>query len=343
MKAARFSSAGDLALTVEEIREPTVSGPTDVVVRIGGAGVCRTDLHILAGHWNDWIPGRPFVPGQENAGWVHEVGSDVGSVTIGDPVIVHTFSTCGLCRACRAGEDQHCERQVAHGITTDGGFAELMLTSERALVKLGNSLEPSVAAPLADAGVTAYHAVDKAVSKLRPGTTAVLLGVGGVGLSGLQCVRARSAARTIVVDPRPGARSLASEHGADHAIDAGEDQLARVLELTGGRGAEVVFDFVGDLGSTEAGIAMTRRPGTYYCVGCGGTITVPTMELIVKEIELIGNTAGTYNDLADLMNMAEEGRISLPTTSYPLEHISEALADLADGKLEGRAVIAPSN
>jgi NAD+-dependent secondary alcohol dehydrogenase Adh1 len=328
-------------LIIDEVAEPKVGRPSDVVVRIGGAGVCRTDLHILDGLWVDWVPDRPFAPGHENAGWVHEIGSEVDTVKVGDPVIVHTFATCGLCRACRAGEDQHCERQVAHGITTDGGFAELMLTTERALVNLERGLAPAAVAPLADAGVTAYHAVDKAMRKMRPGSTAVLLGAGGVGLAGLQCILARSVAKTIVVDPRPTARARAIDLGADHVLDAGEDQVNQVLALTAGLGAEVVFDFIGEFGSTAAGIAMTKRPGTYYCVGYGETITVPSMELIVKEVEIIGNTAGTQNDLADVIRMAEDDQVSLPSNRYPLEAVADALADLRAGMLDGRAVLVP--
>src|SRR5881392_3441789 len=164
-------------LHVEQIAEPEITGPQDVIVRIGGAGLYRTDLHIQEGQWAEKSGVElPYVLGHENAGWVHEVGSAVSNVEVGDTVIVHPLVTCGLCRACRAGDDVHCEHNTFPGISVDGGFAELLKTSARAVVKLDPSLHPKDIAALADAGLTAYHAVKKASHQLYPGTKVAVLG-----------------------------------------------------------------------------------------------------------------------------------------------------------------------
>jgi len=142
---------------VEEVPEPAIVGPLDVIVKIGGAGVCRTDLHIMEGQWDAAMsPKLPYTLGHENAGWVHEVGPAVTNVQAGDTVILHPTPTCGLCSACRAGNDMHCEYSSFPGLSHDGGMAEYLLTSARACVKLDPSTRPEDVAALADAGITAY-------------------------------------------------------------------------------------------------------------------------------------------------------------------------------------------
>lgn len=341
MRAARLHEYESGTLVVDEIDDLEPRDPFDVIVRVGGAGVCRTDLHILEGQWADWVPRPPFTLGHETAGWVEAIGSGVTTVEVGDTVIVHTFMTCGLCRPCRSGIDQHCDRQVAPGITVDGGFAELLRTTERATVRVDASLHPKDIAAMADAGLAAYHAVNKAVALLHPGSRAVIVGAGGLGLIGVQLLRALTTAEVTVVEPREAAREQALQYGAHHVVDADAKQLERVLDLTDGRGAEVVFDFIGGFGSTSNALSMTRRPGSTFIVGYGETLSVPTMELIVKEVTIVGNTAGTYNDLVDLMHLAAAGRVTLPAQTYPLEDVNTALADLREGRLTGRAVLVP--
>ena len=157
--------------TVDDIGEPKLTGPLDVIVKIGGAGVCRTDLHILEGQWAEvQNPDLPYVIGHENAGWVHEVGEGVTNVAVGDTVILHPQPSCGLCLACRAGKDMQCENAFFPGLSNnDGGMAEYLRTTARACVKLDPSTNPADVAALADAGITAYHAVRKALPLLHPG------------------------------------------------------------------------------------------------------------------------------------------------------------------------------
>src|SRR2546428_12608432 len=164
MKAVRVHHYQELP-KVEEVPEPKITGPWDVIVRIGGAGLCRTDLHIIEGQLAE-LSGvtLPYTLGHENAGWVQEIGSAVSNVAVGDTVIVHPLITCGFCRACRAGDDMHCANNAFPGISIEGGMANFLKTTARAGVRLDPNLAPKDIAALADAGLTAYHAVKKAAN-----------------------------------------------------------------------------------------------------------------------------------------------------------------------------------
>ena len=327
---------------VEEVPEPTISSPLDVIVKIGGAGVCRTDLHIIEGQWEAAMnPTLPYTIGHENAGWVHEIGSAVTNVQVGDTVILHPTPTCGLCRACRAGQDMHCVNSTFPGLGVDGGMAEYLLTSARACVKLDPKTEPKDVAALADAGITAYHAVRKAIPLLYPGTTCVLIGAGGLGHIGIQCLAALTATKIIVVDRNPAALKLAEQLGAHHTVVADGGQIAAVQELTDGGGADVVLDFVAEQGAENDGFAMTHSGGSYFVIGYGGTLTIPTLDIISTERNIIGNIVGTYNELAELMVLAQTGKVTLHTATYPLDAAVEAIQDLDAGRVRGRAILVP--
>ena len=340
MKAVRIHGYHQQPV-VDDIPEPKISGPLDVIVKIGGAGVCRTDLHIIEGQWEAAMnPSLPYVLGHENAGWIQEVGSAVTNVAVGDTVILHPTPTCGLCHACRAGDDMHCENNSFPGLSHDGGMAEYLLTSARCCVKLDPSTQPKDVAALADAGITAYHAVRKALPLLYPGTSAVVIGAGGLGHIGIQCIAALTAADLTVVDRNPDALKLAEQLGAAHTVIADGSHVAAVQELTKG-GAHVVFDFVAEQGAENEGWAMTRRAGSYYVIGYGGELHIPTLDVIGTERNVIGNIVGTYNDLAELMVLAQAGKVTLHTRTYPLAQAPEALADLDAGRVRGRAILVP--
>jgi NAD+-dependent secondary alcohol dehydrogenase Adh1 len=341
MKAVRLHAYGKQP-SVDEVAEPRITGPLDVIVRIGGAGLCRTDLHIVEGQWKDKTHVRlPYILGHENAGWVHAVGSAVEHIAVGDTVIVHPLISCGFCRHCRAGDDMHCSRGAFPGIDTDGGFAELLKTGARSVVKLDPGVRPQDVAALADAGLTAYHAVKKSVPILYPGTHAVVIGAGGLGHIGVQSLKALTAAQVIVVDRSEGALELAKKCGADHTVLADGTQAKRVREITGGAGCEAVVDFVGEGGAIEDGIAMLRRAGTYYVIGYGGVLKVPAIDIISQEINFLGNLVGTYNDLAELMTLTAAGRVTLETRVYPLDAANDAMDDLDHGRLRGRGIFVP--
>ena len=343
MKAARLHEYHQ-SLKLDSVEEPKATGPFDVVVKIGAAGLCRTDLHIQEGQWAEKSEVvLPYTPGHENAGWVHEVGSGVTNVEVGDTVIVHPFISCGLCRPCRRGDDMHCVNGSFPGINRDGGFAEFLLTSARSVVKLDPSLEPASIAALADAGLTAIHAVKKAIPVLGAGTKTVVIGAGGLGHIGIQCLKAYTPTEIIVVDPNEKALALAKEMGADHTIKVEDGKhIEAVQELTDGMGAEAIIDFVGEKGAVEDGVAMIQDGGFYYVIGYGQNIDIPTIDVISREISFIGNLVGTYIDLQDLMTLTAQGKVTLHTTTYPLDAINDAMADLDNGRLQGRGILVPA-
>ncbi|MGH9243767.1 MAG: NAD(P)-dependent alcohol dehydrogenase [Acidimicrobiales bacterium] len=342
MRAARFHSYDEFQLHLDEVPDPTIQGPHDVLVRAGAAGVCRTDLHILEGIWKDVLnPELPYTIGHENAGWVEEVGDAVTSVAVGDTVICHPLMTCGVCPACRRGEDMYCESGTFPGLNADGGYAEYLRTSERALIKLPEGLEPKDVAPHADAGITAYRAAKKATAVLEPGTRCVVIGVGGLGHIAIQCLKALGPAEIIAVDISEPARKLAEQVGADQVVEGDEDPVEAVRRLTGDRGAEAVIDFVGEHGTTEQGPAMLARGGTYFVVGYGGVVSVPAIQIIFSEIGVVGSLVGNYTQLRELMALAGAGKVTLHTQEYPLDRANDALDDLNHGRVQGRGVLIP--
>src|SRR5712692_3068180 len=251
MKAVRLHQYHEQP-KLEEVAEPKITGPNDVIVRIGGAGLCRTDLHIIDGQWAEKSNVTlPYTLGHENAGWVQEIGSAVSHVAVGDTVILHPLVTCGFCRACRAGNDMHCINSAFPGISVDGGMANFLKTSARAVVKLNPSLHPKDIAALADAGLTAYHAVKKTIPLLYPGTKTVVIGAGGLGHIGIQCLKAMTSAEIIVVDRSLAALELTRNWGADHTVVADGNHVAKVKDISEGQGVEAVIDFVGEQGAQQ--------------------------------------------------------------------------------------------
>ena len=343
MKAVRLH-AYDQWPSVDEVPEPEITGPFDVIVRIGGAGLCRTDLHIWEGQWAEKTGIElPYTIGHENAGWIHEVGSAVEHLSVGDAVICHPLTTCGLCRPCRDGDEMHCVDHIFHGINVDGGWAELLKTGARSVIKLPDGVEPADVAAHADAGLTAYHAVKKASlsGALLPGRFAVVIGVGGLGHIGLQSLKAMSAAEVIAVDTSEEVLELSRGWGADHTILVDGSEVDKVLDITGGHGAEVVLDFVGEKGALEAGWAMTRRAGFHYVIGYGENINVPAIDVISTERSFIGNLVGTYNDLAELMVLQAQGKVTLHTQKFSLDQAVEAMQELHHERLHGRGILVP--
>jgi NAD+-dependent secondary alcohol dehydrogenase Adh1 len=264
----------------------------------------------------------------------------VSTVRAGDTVILHPLVTCGLCRACRAGDDVHCTASEFPGISRDGGMAELLRTGVRSVVKLDEGLAPADVAALADAGLTAYHAVRKAVPLLYPGTHVVMIGAGGLGHIGLQTLLALTPAEVTVVDTSKEALAKASDLGAHHTVLAADGHVAEVMDILGGKGAHVVLDFVGEHGTEAAGVAMTRDTGSYFVIGYGGHVDIPTLDIIDREINVVGNKVGSYNDLAELMTLTAQGKVRLSTHTYPLSEALTALDDLDHGRVPGgRAIL----
>ena len=347
MKAARlyeYDEQMNVELKLETVPEPEITAPDEVIVRIGAAGLCRTDLHIIEGVWKDIQDSDrtllPYILGHENAGWVEEVGAGIRSVKKGDAVICHPLRSCGVCYGCRRGEDMYCENAKFPGLNTDGGFADYLLTNERALIKLNPNVTPIDVAPLADAGITAYRAAKKAAKLLTPGQYCVVLGVGGLGHVALQSLHELCGARTIAVDRSEAARNLAKELGAHHVLDGGADVVEKVKELTHG-GAHAVIDFVGELGAEQESWQMLRQGGTHYVVGYGGKVEVPTVHMVISEIVVAGSLVGNYMELVELMELNAEGRVKLHGQQYKLDDINQAIDDFKNRRIVGRGVIVP--
>jgi D-arabinose 1-dehydrogenase-like Zn-dependent alcohol dehydrogenase len=342
VKAARF--VGKPAPVVQDVEKPEVQGPNDVIVRVAGAGVCRTDIHILDGAAPlQPAPPPPFTLGHENTGWIDAVGPGVTTVSVGDPVILHPAITCGLCPACRQGEDMYCTTTRFPGVDgMDGGYAEYLRTSIRAVIPLAKGVLPAPQAPLADAGITAYHAVRRVLPELRSGSIVAVLGIGGLGHIGVQLVRTMSPARVFALDVAPERLEFAHRLGAERGFSPADPGFPdSFVKASGGNGADVVLDFVGEQNSPEVSLGILRRGGTYSIVGYGGNLAIPTVAMITREIRILGNFVGNYRDLAELMELQRQGRVTVSAKEYRLAQAPKAVEDLRKGRVLGRAVLIP--
>lgn len=322
-------------------------GPGEVLLRVGGAGVCHSDLHVLHEFPAGAMPWElPFTLGHENAGWVEEVGTGVSGVERGLPVAVHGPWGCGTCRACAAGAENYCRTPgggaAVGGLGRDGGMAEyLLVPSARHLVPLPDGLEPRVAAPLTDAGLTPYHAIERVRPLLVPGSTAVVIGAGGLGNMAVQILRATSGARVVAVDPRPESRDLALARGADSALDPGAGTAEQIRELTRGQGADVVLDMVGAQGTLDLAAAAIGRDGAIVIVGLGGGALPVSFLGLPYGIRVMSTYWGTLPELHAVLALAARGDLVAQTSEWPLSRAPEAYAALRAGEVAGRAVVVP--
>jgi len=346
MRAARLHEYTDEmsdALQIDDVNHPTATAPGDVVVEVTGAGWCQTDNHIIEGLWTEYVPQElPLTLGHENAGKVVETADDVDVVSEGDPVICHPVQTCGTCRPCRLGETMYCENQAFNGLTTDGGFAEYLLTDERSVIPLPTDVDPVDIAPHADAGITAYHAAKKAVDDLNPGDHAVVIGVGGLGHIGVQCLDAMSAATVTAVDLKDEALELAEGLGVDHTVNPSDDDVREFVDgVSDGAGAEQVLDFVGADVTTGYAPDITAAGGDHHIIGYGGHVHEPSQALVNGEFSFVGNIVGRFAELQELVALVDKGEVDLHTSEYDLGDINTVAEQLEHGEIEGRAVIRP--
>ncbi|WP_254820810.1 NAD(P)-dependent alcohol dehydrogenase [Haloglomus halophilum] len=346
MQAARLHEYTDdmsEALSIDEVDRPSPGGPDGVVVEVEGAGWCQTDNHIIEGMWTDYVPQElPLTLGHENAGTVAATGDEVTLVSEGDPVICHPVQTCGTCRPCRLGEDMYCEDSAFNGLTHDGGFAEYLQTSERAVIPLPDGVDPTDIAPHADAGITAYHAVKKAVDELNPGDHALVIGIGGLGHIGLQCLDAMSAATITAVDLKDEALDLATDLGAHHTVNSADEDVTAVVEdLTDETGAQQVLDFVGADATTGLAPDIVAAGGDHHVIGYGGHVHEPAQALVNGEFSFRGTLVGRYAELQELVALVDQGEVELRTSRYDLGDINTVAERLEHGEIEGRAVVTP--
>jgi propanol-preferring alcohol dehydrogenase len=331
-----------------EMREVDVPepGPGQVLVKVGGAGACHSDLHLM-----EWPEGTmdfdlPFTLGHENAGWVEAVGDGVEGVEQGEPVAVYGPWGCGRCRACRLSAENHCERQAeigafGGGLGLDGGMAEYMLVPHpRLLLPLGD-LDPRDAAPLSDAALTPYHAIKRSLHLLHPGSTAVVIGVGGLGHMAVQILRAISPARVIAVDTSADKLRLAREVGADETVEPGEGAAEAIRELTGGLGAELIVDNVGADETIALGAEVSRFAGDVTVVGLAGGKIEFAFGALPFDATLTVPYWGSAVELMEVLDLARAGKIRAHVERFPLERAADAYQRLREGTLDGRAVICP--
>lgn len=321
-------------------------GPGEVLLKVGGAGACHSDLHLM-----EWPPGAvdfdpPFTLGHENAGWVEQLGAGVEGFEVGEAVAVYGPWGCGHCRSCRLSAENYCERQAeigsfGGGLGRDGGMAEYMLVpSSRLLIPLAG-LDPREAAPLSDAALTPYHAIKRSLHLLVPGSTALVIGVGGLGHMGVQILRALSPARIVAVDVSAEKLRLAEQVGADATVAAGEDAAAQVRELTSGRGAELVVDMVGSDDSLALGAACSRFGTHLTMVGLAGGKFEFAFGTLPFETQLTLPYWGSAVELEECLELARAGKIRAHVERFPLDQVGEAYSRMRAGELEGRAVICP--
>ncbi len=331
-----------------ELREVPVPepGPGEALIRVAGAGACHSDLHLM-----DFPPGAlpfspPFILGHENTGWVEAQGPGESVFTIGQAVAVYGPWGCGHCRSCQLSAENYCERagelaKMAAGIGHDGGMAKFVCVPQRLLIPL-DGLDPVAAAPLTDAALTPYHAIKRSLSLLVPGSTAVVIGAGGLGHLAIQILRTLTSSRIIVIDTSPTKVRQAVELGADDAFAPGDDAVERVRSATGKLGAELVLDLVGSDDTLALAVGCSRVGGHLTVVGIAGGTLPFSFFGIPYECSVASTYWGTAVELREVLALARAGRLHVNVERFPLERALEAYDRLRAGTIAGRAVITPN-
>lgn len=344
MKAVRFTGPGRAPI-IEDVPIPQ-PGPGQVLVKIGGAGVCHSDLHVLD---HGVVGAAAFTLGHENAGWVAGLGAGVTGLKEGDPVAVYGFWGCGHCHACQLSMESYCENAdtLPHsgggGLGLDGGMAEYMLVpSPRLLVPLGK-LVPREAAALTDAALTPYHAIKRGLHLLTPDATVVAIGIGGLGHMAVQLLRVLCGARIVAVDLDDRKLEHAKRLGADLTVNSRDaaGAVETIRRFCGPRRAALVLDFVGVQASLDLAVQLVGSNSQLTVVGVGGgTIQLSQMTLpfgCAVSTPLWGSRA----ELMEVVALAQSGRIHVDATYFSVEQGPQVLQDLREGKVFGRGVLVP--
>jgi propanol-preferring alcohol dehydrogenase len=330
----------------QEVPDPH-AGPGQVVIKVAGSGLCHTDFTVIArdlSYWKDNPP--PFTLGHEIAGWVEEVGAGVKNFKRDDAVAINpSWASCGRCHMCRSGEENHCLYQKAiraPGVGYDGGHAPYVLVPEaRFLVPIGD-LDPIDAAPLTDAGLTTYTAIKAALPGIWPGSTAVVIGIGGLGLYAIQFLRQLTGARVVAVVSKESRSKLASEAGADDVIASGPDATDKIRELSGGIGAAFVLDCVGKDSTLATGVASLSWRGRLTMLGAGGGSIPFDFFKMPPGAQFATSLNGGTVALKEIVDLAALGRIKSLVDRYPLSAVKQAYDDFEHKRLVGRAVVIPT-
>jgi propanol-preferring alcohol dehydrogenase len=343
MQAVRFVGVGRAA-RVEDVPKPS-PGPGQILIKIGGAGVCHSDLHVME---EDLGFKPPFTLGHENAGWVAAIGQGVTDFKEGDAVAVYGPWGCGRCHACQLSMENYCENWAeidgfGGGLGLDGGMAEyLLVPSARLLVPLGE-LSPAKAAPLSDAALTPYHAIKRALPYINAESAVVVLGVGGLGHMAIQLLRALAPVRIVAADVDDKKLQQARALGADEIVNNrnASEAAERIRSITGPRGAGLVLDCVGVQATIDLGAQLLGRSSVWTIVGLGGGHhdfhhgSTPYGTLL--SIPYWGSRV----ELMEVIAMARDGRVHADTTEFPLGQAVDVYSKLKAGQIIGRAVLVP--
>jgi propanol-preferring alcohol dehydrogenase len=317
-------------------------GPGEVLLRVRAAGLCHSDLHLM--HWPEGtLPYTlPFTLGHEVAGEVAAVGAGVDGLRVGVAVLVYGPWGCGLCPRCSRGEEHLCERRDVRrgtgcGLGRDGGLAEyVVLPSPRLAVPIGD-LDPVAAAPLADAALTPYHAVKRALRDLRPGAAAMVIGVGGLGHVAVQLLKALSGCLLVAVDLRQEALDLAEADVALQSAGLTAGDVQRAVGVPVG----LVIDCVGVDPTLELAASAVAPGGQIVVLGVGGGTLPFRFGAIPNETSVIFSNWGTRAELAEVVGLARAGVIGIEVERVALGEVPAAYARLEAGDVRGRVVAVP--
>ncbi|MFJ1699544.1 zinc-dependent alcohol dehydrogenase [Streptomyces sp. NPDC088252] len=333
MKAAVVRSFAE-PLVVEERPVPSPVGH-QVLVRMEASGLCHTDIHAARGDW-PVKPDPPFVPGHEGIGVVEAIGAQVSHLAVGDRVAIPWLGeACGHCDHCVSGWETLCLKQRNSGYSVDGSHAEYALAHGTYVVPVLGGVDPLDAAALTCAGVTTYKAVK--LSGARPGTRALISGIGGLGHLALQYARIFGA-ETIAVDVTDEKLALARELGADHVIDARVQDVAEETQWLGGADAAISLAVSNE--SFGAAYGALRRGGTLVLVAlpAEGKLELPVFDTVLNGKKVIGSIVGTREDLAEVFQLHRLGRTRVVRESRALQDINASIDDVLAGKVPGRLV-----
>jgi propanol-preferring alcohol dehydrogenase len=351
MRAARMYGYKQ-PLRLEEIPVPS-PGPEEVLVKVGGAGMCRTDFQLIDGYFSNGLAMEfPITPGHEVAGWVDGVGAEVpksAGLTDGDQVVVYGSWGDGACRQCHEGLEQLCAHGTWAGFGLHGGYQEYLPVNYRYLIKVpaSDDLTPEHLAPLTDAGLTPYRGLQKlrAAGHLGPGRTLAVSGVGGLGSYAAQYAKLLGGCADVVAFARSDEKlKIALDNGADHAInvrDKNTDAVRTELEaLTGRTELDAVIECAGSEESIKLAFALLATEGGVASVGLiGNRIDIPLFPLVAREFTYFGSFWGSYNDLTEVLALATAGQVKHTVTRVRFDEINETLEAIGRGDVLGRAVI----
>ncbi|WP_435736916.1 NAD(P)-dependent alcohol dehydrogenase [Cellulosimicrobium sp. PMB13] len=344
MKAVQYREIGARPEVVEiETPEPK---PGEVLLKVSAAGLCHSDVFVMEQPADEYAYGLPLTLGHEGVGVVEAVGAGVDPGLVGTAAAVYGPWGCGVCQRCAAGQENYCLRAAELGIAppglgAPGAMAEYMIVdSPRHLVPIGD-LDPVQAAPLTDAGLTPYHAIKRSLPKLTAGTTAVVLGVGGLGHVGVQILKALSGAQVVALDVTEEKLALAREVGADHALMSDASAVEAVKDLTGGRGADLVVDFAGVQPTIDLGQQLLGVGGDFTLVGIGHGSPSAKVGFFQSpyEASFLVPYWGYRQELFEVLELARQGRLTVHTEVFSVDDAPAAYGRLWDGTLRGRAVV----